>query len=85
MKTIRISGKRFLESQNKDVISKLRKTGLFRTDAEVVDAALRALDRQLKSEFADMPETADLPAETPDLPSLPDTYRVPAGGFNPGE
>jgi len=60
-----------LKLQNEQVVSQMRKTGLFRTNAEVIDAALRALTSQLKREFADVPESVELPSEKDSLPVLP--------------
>lgn len=63
---------RGLKNQNADVVSQIRKTGLFKTNAEVIDAALRALVAKLKEDFDEIPEGLKLPDETNLLPVLPD-------------
>jgi hypothetical protein len=51
-----------LKQLNRDVISKIRQTGLFQTNEAVIDAALRLLVDKLKQEFDTAPPA---PAEAP--------------------
>lgn len=66
-----LSKKRLLEMRNENAISKFRKTGLFKTNEEVVDAALRSLSTSLLSEFSTLQEGPSLPSEDAVLPVLP--------------
>jgi hypothetical protein len=62
-----------LKRQNDDVVSTIRKMGLFRTNQQVIDAALRLLVFKLKEDYELAPkvDTTAEPEKQESLPSLP--------------
>lgn len=62
-----------MKKRNADVVSKLRKSGLFETNEEVLDAALRVLVEKMKSEFSPAEEAKieENLAEAEGLPTAP--------------
>ncbi len=60
-----------LKEQNERVVAGLRKSKMFLTNEEVIDAALRCLVEKLKTDLAEATLTNELPSESNTLTDLP--------------